>query len=199
VSESGAKFVEQFADESGQALKEFVERDLDNIVELGRLVVKRLESGGKIVFFGNGGSAADAQHLATEFVGRCFCERGPLAAIALTTDTSCLTAIANDYGYDEIFARQVDALVNNGDVAVGISTSGNSPNVLKGLEAAKRRGAATVGFTGCDGGRMTKLCNLSFLAPSQSTQITQQIHITLGHILVGLVEKALFMPEGEIG
>ncbi len=196
VSDSALMFIDRFAELSAQAIRGFMEQNREKIARCSELFVERLNKGGKIVFFGNGGSAADAQHLATEFVGRCFGERSPLAAIALTTDTSCLTALANDYGYDEIFARQCEALVKGEDVVVGISTSGMSKNVLKGLQTARAKGAATVGLAGRGGGKMGEICDHLFVAPTESTQIIQQIHITCGHILVGLVEKSLFgAPE----
>jgi D-sedoheptulose 7-phosphate isomerase len=150
-----------------------------------------IASGGKILFFGNGGSAADAQHLATELAVRYIKNRAPIAAIALTTDTSALTAIGNDMGFDELFARQIEALGQPGDVAIGISTSGKSPNVLKALKMARKRGLITVGFTGNDGGKMLDLCDVTLVVPSKTTARIQEMHITLGQMLCGALEKKL--------
>jgi D-sedoheptulose 7-phosphate isomerase len=160
--------------------------------EFARLVTTcstALRSGNKILFFGNGGSAADAQHLATEFVVRYRHNRPALAAIALTTDTSALTAIGNDFGFDALFARQVEALCRAGDVAIGISTSGNSENVIRGLQAAKAAGAVTVGFAGEGGGRLAGEVDCSIFIPSRVTARIQEMHLMLGHVLCALLEK----------
>ena len=160
--------------------------------EFARLVTTcstALRSGNKILFFGNGGSAADAQHLATEFVVRYRHNRPALAAIALTTDTSALTAIGNDFGFDALFARQVEALCRAGDVAIGISTSGNSENVVRGLQAAKAAGAVTVGFAGEGGGRLAGQVDCSIFIPSKVTARIQEMHLMLGHVLCALLEK----------
>jgi D-sedoheptulose 7-phosphate isomerase len=148
-----------------------------------------LRSGHKLLFFGNGGSAADAQHLATELVVRYRHNRKPLAAIALTTDTSALTAIGNDFGFDDLFARQVEALCRTGDVAIGISTSGNSENVIRGLRAAKAAGAVTVAFTGESGGRLAGQVDHGILIPSKTTARIQEMHLVLGHTLCALLER----------
>ncbi|MAL79240.1 MAG: phosphoheptose isomerase [Sneathiella sp.] len=160
-----------------------------------RLWVAAIESGNKIMFFGNGGSAADAQHLAAELVIRFVDNRKPIAALALNTDTSALTAGANDLGYDEIFARQIDALGKSGDVAVGITTSGTSPNVVKALEMARRKGLVTTAFTGRDGGRMPELADVALIVPATSTRRIQEMHITLGHMLCGALEKSLKLVD----
>lgn len=159
--------------------------------EVVDLCAKSLSSGGKLLFFGNGGSAADAQHLATEFTVRYVKNRKPIAAIALTTDTSALTAIGNDLGFDELFARQIEALGNPGDVAIGISTSGKSPNILKALAAAQDKKIATVCFTGANGAAMAKICDAALKVPSKTTARIQEMHITLGQMLVGALEKKL--------
>ena len=148
-----------------------------------------LASGNKILFCGNGGSAADSQHLAAELVGRFQKERRSLASIALTTDTSILTAVGNDYGYDEVFARQVDGLGRSGDILIGISTSGNSKNVVKAVESARNIGMHTFAFTGEGGGKMAELCDLTFAVPSKVTARIQEMHILAGHILCELVEE----------
>lgn len=148
-----------------------------------------LASGNKLLFFGNGGSAADAQHLATELVVRYKRNRPALAAIALTTDTSALTAIGNDFGFDSLFARQVEALCRPGDVAIGISTSGNSENVIRGLQAARAVGAVTVAFAGEGGGRLAGQIDHGIFIPSKTTARIQEMHLLLGHTLCGLLER----------
>jgi len=153
--------------------------------------VSAFRKGNKVVFFGNGGSAADAQHLAAELAGRYHIDREPLPAIALTTNASILTAVANDYGYEQVFTRQVKALVRPGDVAVGISTSGNSPSVVLGLREARQCGAFTVAFTGPKG-RLKKAARLAVCVASNDTPHIQEAHITAGHIICGLVEMAMF-------
>ncbi|MDP2859434.1 MAG: D-sedoheptulose 7-phosphate isomerase [Bacillota bacterium] len=165
----------------------------DKILEAAQVLAGCLSSGGKVLFFGNGGSAADAQHLAAELVVKYQVNRGPLAALALHGNSSVVTAISNDYGYKEIFARQVRAFARPGDVAVGISTSGASPNVLKGLQAAREVGCATIGMTGENGhGLMASFCDLVLAVPSKVTPRIQESHITMGHVIIGLVEKMLF-------
>jgi len=178
--------------ESAEAKLRFVEQYAPRIEGVARRMAEALRRGGKILFFGNGGSAADAQHLSAEFVNRFLRERGALAAMALTTDTSALTAIGNDLGFDQIFARQVAALGRPGDVVVAISTSGNSPNVLKGVEAARRLGCITVGLTGGSGGQLTGIVDEVFVVPSNETPRIQETHITLGHIICQMVDEELF-------
>lgn len=156
-----------------------------------------IEQGGKIMFIGNGGSAADAQHLATELAVRYKTDRAPIAAIALTTDTSALTAIGNDFGFDHLFARQVAALGKKGDVLIGISTSGNSPNVLHALAQAEKQGITTVGFTGKTGGKIAPFCNILLNVPSTTTARIQEMHITLGQMLCGALEMNLGLVEDK--
>jgi D-sedoheptulose 7-phosphate isomerase len=158
-------------------------------------MVMRLQAGGKLIAFGNGGSGADAQHIVAEFVGRYRAERKALAAIALTTDSSALTAIGNDYGFEEIFSRQLEANGNPGDVALAISTSGNSPNVLRGVEVAKKLGIATIGLSGKTGGKMRGLVDICLCAPTESTPRIQEVHTLIIHILSGIVEKAFVVPD----
>jgi D-sedoheptulose 7-phosphate isomerase len=155
-------------------------------------VAVALGAGHKLLLAGNGGSAADAQHLAGELLSRLNYDRAPTAAIALTTDSSVLTAIGNDYGYERVFERQVRGLGQKGDVLLAISTSGRSPNILRAIAAARDLGLVTVGLTGRSGGEMTALCDLCLHAPSDSTPLVQQIHITAGHVICGLVEERLF-------
>lgn len=164
------------------------------IAELGEVMVRSLRANGKIIWMGNGGSAADSQHLAAELIGRFSRERRALASVALTTDTSILTAIGNDYGYDKIFARQIDGLCNASDVVVGISTSGNSPNVIEALTLARERKAITIAFTGADGGRMKDLVDHCVRVPSSETARIQEGHILIGHLLCDWVE-ASFVDE----
>jgi D-sedoheptulose 7-phosphate isomerase len=149
-----------------------------------------LRRGGKILLMGNGGSAADSQHIAAELVGRFQRERKGLAAIALTTDTSLLTSVGNDYGYEHIFARQVEALGRPGDLLIGISTSGNSPNVVRAIEVAKGLGITTVALTGAGGGRLAALCDLTLAVPSSVTARVQEAHILIGHVLCELIDDA---------
>ncbi|WP_447585102.1 D-sedoheptulose-7-phosphate isomerase [Pseudoxanthomonas mexicana] len=163
----------------------------DNIVGAVELCVKALRAGGKVMFAGNGGSAADAQHWAGELVSRFYYDRPGLAAIALTTDSSILTAIGNDYGYDYTFARQVEALGRDGDVLVVISTSGNSPNIIRAAEAAKARGVAVVGFTGEGGGKLAPMSDICFRIPSSETPRIQEGHEFIGHLLCALIEAEM--------
>ena len=164
---------------------------------IARVMTDAIHAGNKVLWCGNGGSAADAQHLAAEFVGRFRRERKPLASIALTTDTSILTSIGNDYGYEHIFSRQVLALCEEGDVVVGISTSGNSPNVVAALQAAKECGAFTVAFTGAGGGRMGGIANAQLCVPTKDTARVQEGHILCGHMLCDWVELAWAQTEAE--
>jgi D-sedoheptulose 7-phosphate isomerase len=160
-----------------------------DIVEVTAIAIG---NGRKLLLAGNGGSAADAQHLAGEMLSRLNYDRAPAAALALTTDTSVLTAIGNDYGYDRLFERQILGLGRPGDVFIAISTSGRSPNILRAIDAAREQRILTVGFTGRTGGEMPSRCDLCLRAPSDSTPLIQQIHITAGHIICGLVEERLF-------
>ena len=159
------------------------------IYTAGVIVTEALEAGNKILLCGNGGSAADAQHIAAELTGRYKVERRGLPAIALTTDTSALTAIANDYGYEQVFARQIEALARSGDVIIGISTSGNSPNVVYALERAKEIGCKAIGLSGKGGGEMNNVCDLNIIVPSDDTARIQEMHILIGHILCQLVDN----------
>ncbi len=161
------------------------------LIQAAEWVSDSIQSGGKFILFGNGGSAGDAQHIAAELVGRFELERRPFPAIALTTNTSALTAIANDYDYDAIFSRQVRAWAGSADIVLGISTSGNSPNVVKGLEAAKDQGARTIGLTGEKGGRLDSITDLCLKVPSSNTARIQESHILIGHVLCLLIEKSL--------
>ncbi len=183
----------QFA--SHRTVLEKMELELPaQIAEAACMLIAAFKKKNKLILFGNGGSAADAQHFAAEIAGRFKIERRALPAIALTTDTSILTAIGNDYGFDRIFSRQVEALAVAGDIAVGISTSGNSPNVALALEAARNQGCRTVALLGKDGGTICKLADLAIIIPSFDTPHIQEGHITIIHILCDLIEQGLF-PE----
>lgn len=168
-------------DEHQQVLEDCKTQLTQIIAESSEIINNCILAGNKLLLFGNGGSAADAQHIAAEFMGRFVIERRALPAIALTTDTSALTAIGNDYGFDVIFERQVEALANKGDVLIGISTSGNSPNVLKALKAGKEKGCLLIGLSGRDGGKMNELCDKNIVIPSNITARIQEMHIMIGH------------------
>lgn len=162
---------------------------------ISQVILKAYRSKKKVILFGNGGSAADAQHIAAELSGRFYLDRSSLPAIALTVNTSSLTAIGNDYSFSEIFSKQLEGLGNKDDVAVGISTGGNSENVIKALKLAKRKGLVTVGLTGRSGGKMKEVVDLCLCAPSDNTPRIQEAHITVGHIICEIVEKELFNHE----
>ncbi len=168
------------------------------IAKVSEIIVGVFQKGNKLFLFGNGGSAADSQHIAAEFVGRFAFDRPPLPALALSVNTSCVTAIGNDYGFDLVFARQLEALAKPGDVAIGISTSGNSPNVLQGLAAAKKLGLHTVAFVGCTGGKMKNAADYCICAPSNETPRIQECHILIGHIISGLVEETIFHEQSRV-
>lgn len=165
---------------------------MQQVTSMGHLLIDCYEAGNKLLIAGNGGSAADAQHIAAEFVSRFNFDRPGLPALALTTDTSILTAVGNDYGYDQLFRRQLEANGQAGDVFLGISTSGNSPNILLALEAARSKGITTFGLTGQGGGKMRALCDHCLCVPSGDTPRIQEAHIVIGHTLCAMVELALF-------
>ncbi|MBS0159409.1 MAG: D-sedoheptulose 7-phosphate isomerase [Nitrospira sp.] len=175
-------------DESAEVKRNFARDHADKIVQVAQLIGRAFQTGHKVLLFGNGGSATDAAHIAAEFVGRYKRERTPFPAIALATDIAAITCIANDYGFDELFARQVRAHGQAGDVAIAISTSGNSPNVLRGVEAAKAMGLTTVAWTGGSGGKLAGMVEYAFVVPSSLTARIQESHITLGHVLCELIE-----------
>jgi len=181
---------------SSKLNKRLADEKAEAVVQAAQAIIAALAQGSKVMLFGNGGSAADAQHIAAEFIGRFHQERRPLPAIALTTDTSILTAVGNDYGFEQIFARQVQALGRTGDVVIAISTSGRSPNVLAGVQAAKDMGLVTIGLTGGDGDKLASLVSIPIAVPSRDTPRIQECHITIGHLLCEAVEAAL--EAGEI-
>lgn len=182
--------------ESARIKMELAEAQAGAILEVINAVVEALARGNTVFFFGNGGSAADSQHLAAELVGRFMLERRPLPALALTTDTSILTSIGNDYGFDQIFLRQIQGLGRAGDVAIGLSTSGNSPNVLKAIAAARAGGMVTVALTGEGGGKLADHVDFCLRVPSRDTARIQESHITIGHLLCQGVDEAL--ADGRI-
>jgi D-sedoheptulose 7-phosphate isomerase len=169
-----------------------IEKLIPSIEQAAKAMLQSLQAGNKIMFFGNGGSAADAQHLAGELIGRFLKERKALPAIALTTDSSILTCLGNDYSFDIIFARQIEGLAKPGDIAFGISTSGNSKNILLGLEKAKATGCKTIGLLGCGGGKIAGSVDIAIAVPSKATPRVQESHIMIGHILCNLIEEGLF-------
>lgn len=179
-------------EESIDVKHRFVLEHVDRIVQVAHVIAGAFREGHKVLLFGNGGSSTDASHIAAEFVGRYHRERRPLPAIALATDMAAITCIANDYDYAEIFARQVNAHGQKGDVVIAISTSGNSANVLKGLVAAREVGLTTVGWTGGKGGKLAEMVDYPFVVPSTVTARIQESHITLGHVLCELIEESLF-------
>ena len=188
-----ARFKEAVA-ESILLKSRFAAEQGDKVVAAAEMLAQVLKAGGRVFLFGNGGSAADAQHLAAEFVNRFQVERPPLAALALTTDTSILTAVANDYDFTQVFAKQLRALGRAGDLALGISTSGASANVVEGLKVARELGLRTLALSGGDGGPVAQAVELALVVPSSDTPRIQEVHITIGHVLCDLVDFLLF-PE----
>lgn len=188
-------FWQHEADEHRETVEKTFASLKNEFTEMLDLCVGSVNSGGKVLFFGNGGSAADAQHLATELTVRYISDRKPIPAIALTTDSSALTAIGNDYDFTHLFARQVEALGRPGDIAIGISTSGNSENVLKALKTARAQDLKTIGLSGRDGGKMHDVCDVLLTIPSNTTARIQEMHITLGQMLCGALEKKLGLIE----
>lgn len=171
---------------------------VSTIAKVSALLVDSLDKGNKVVLFGNGGSAADAQHIAAEFVGRFAFDRPALPALALSVNTSCVTAIGNDYGFDLVFSRQIEALARAGDVAIGISTSGNSSNILHGVSVARKSGLVTVALTGCTGGKLKSGVDYCICAPSNDTARIQECHILIGHIISELVEETIFHEQSRV-
>ncbi|HEA67370.1 MAG TPA: SIS domain-containing protein [Desulfobacterales bacterium] len=188
------EIIQKILEESIEVKNRSIKKNIDRIISGADRIATSLAAGHKVLIFGNGGSAADAQHITAEFVNRFKIERPPLAAIALTTDTSIITSIGNDYQFDDIFAKQVHALGKKGDIAWGISTSGNSKNVIEGIKAAKKIEIFSFGMTG-RGGRLAKLVDLAFRVESDTTARIQEVHITMGHILCNLVDRILFPDQ----
>jgi len=184
--------IHQIAAESIETKRAFFESHAELVARAAELIIQSVKSGGKVLIFGNGGSAADAQHIAAELVNRLNYDRPPIAALALTTDTSILTSVGNDSSFDELFERQLRALGRPGDVALAISTSGNSSNVLRAVAAAAEVGIGTIALAGRDGGKLASAVDLALVVDAHSTQRIQETHITIGHILCELVEDALY-------
>ncbi|HEU4391316.1 MAG TPA: D-sedoheptulose 7-phosphate isomerase [Blastocatellia bacterium] len=184
--------IRRIAQESLETKRLFFESHANDVADAARLIADSIKAGGKLLVFGNGGSAADAQHIAAELVNRLAGDRPPIAALALTTDTSVLTSIANDSSFDEAFERQIRALGRPGDIALAISTSGNSPNVIRGVWAARETGMKIVALSGRGGGNLVGISDVALCVESNSTQRIQETHITIGHILCELVEEDLF-------
>ena len=182
----------KIVEEGARVKTAFFRENASRIVDVVHLIAQAFREGRKVVLFGNGGSATDACHIAAEFVNRFLMDRPPLPAIALNTDPAVLTSIGNDFGYDQIFSKQLQALGHEGDVVIGISTSGNSANVIKALEVAKKGGMKTVVLTGGTGGKMLNLADTTFVVPSKHTPHIQETHITLGHIICQMVDEELF-------
>ena len=184
--------IQQIAHESVATKRAFFDAHADAVARAASLLIETVRGDGKILVFGNGGSAADAQHIAAELVNRLNYDRPPIAAIALTTDTSILTSVANDAAFADLFERQVRALGRKGDAVIAISTSGNSPNVLKAVEAARELGISIIALAGRDGGRLAPLADVALVVETDSTQRVQETHITIAHILCELIEDALY-------
>lgn len=176
--------------ESIHIKEEIIHSGISGIMEMIDTIIHCLKKGGKVILFGNGGSAADSQHIAAELVGRFKKDRAALSAVSLTTNTSVLTALANDYGYESVFVKQLEAIAKKEDVAIGISTSGRAKNVLKAVQEAKKLGLKTISLTGKDGGELSKITDISIIVPSNITARIQEAHITIGHIVCELVEEA---------
>jgi D-sedoheptulose 7-phosphate isomerase len=190
------KILKLFA-ESAAVKDKFVKSHLALISEVSSLIAEAFNDGNKLFLFGNGGSACDASHLAAEFMNRFKKERPGLPAIALNTDVAVLTSISNDYDYSDIFSRQLKTLSAPGDIAVAISTSGNSKNIIKAVEVAKKKGVKTIAFTGLKGSKFGSKCDYAFVVPSEDTPRIQEVHITLGHVICQIVEDILFeFPRG---
>jgi len=179
-------------EETEKVKKQFLQENHPQLIAIIKLIADALENGSKLLLFGNGGSAAEAQHLAAEFVNRFLMNRPPLPAIALNTDSSILTSIGNDYSFSEVFSKQIVALGKEGDIAIGISTSGNSANVIRAIEVAKEMGIETIALTGNDGGDLAKVANYSLIVPSSNTPCIQEVHMAVGHILCEMVEAHIF-------
>ena len=186
------KEIESSLNESINIMAELLSGSVEPVIQIANILVEAFKTGHSLYLMGNGGSAADAQHISGELVGRFKKDRKPLPALALTTDTSVLTAIANDFGYDLCFERQVEAFVKNGDVVFGLSTSGNSASIINATLLAKKKGAKTIAFTGKGGGRLKDHVDVCLEIPSTDTARIQECHITIGHILCSIIEKELF-------
>lgn len=189
------KTIESYLSSHNDVMKAVIDTHVDTIIEIAEAVIDSYKNDGKLVLFGNGGSAQDAEHIAAELIGRYTMERRSLPAIALNTNTSILTALPNDYYYHQVFERQVEGLVTDKDVVIGISTSGNAGNVIRGILKAKELGAKTIGFTGHGGGELANKVDILFDVPSKNTGHIQEAHIAVGHVICELIESGLFRPN----
>lgn len=187
--------IKKILQESSGVVQTIIRRECKKLGKITEEIIAVLNNSGKVILFGNGGSAADAQHIAAELVGRFKKDRPALAAIALTTNTSIVTALANDYGYDCVFKRQLEALGKKQDLAFAISTSGRAKNVIEGIKQAKKMKMRTIAFTGGDGGALAKICDIAFIVPSFNTPHIQEAHIACGHAICALVEEEIFGSE----
>lgn len=192
MSDEARRMLREYAEDGARLRQAFFDANTEIVIDAALRMAVAIAKGNKILLCGNGGSAGDAQHLAGEFVNRFLMDRPPLPAIALTTDTSTITAIGNDFGFEQIFEKQVQALGQPGDILVGISTSGNSPNVARALRAARDKGLFTIGLTGRGGGTMAPLCDILIDVQHKHTPLVQEIHITVGHMLCALTDHFLF-------
>lgn len=190
--------IERALQESLRIKEEFIRKNTDKLIDLAEYISQAFKDGRKLMLCGNGGSAADAQHIAAEFINRFKLERPPLPALALTTDTSIITSVANDYRYEEVFSKQIKALGAEGDILLAISTSGRSGNILSAINTAKQRGLYTVGFIGGDGGEVLSLVDLALVVESDQTPRIQETHILAGHLVCELVEYILFKDDSTI-
>ena len=184
-------------EESARIKVKFVRENVDKIMEVVQLIAQAFREGKKVLLFGNGGSSTDASHIAAEFVNRFIIERPPLPAIALNTDVAVLTSISNDYDFSQVFAKQLAALGNEGDVVIGLTTSGNSPNVVKAIDVAKKNGMRTIVLTGGNGGKLANKADHTFIVQSKVTARIQETHITLGHAICQMVDEELFGNHGK--
>ncbi len=188
--------IERWFEKSGFAQRGFLEKQSANLLRAAEIIAASFNRGGRLLIMGNGGSAADAQHMAAEFVNRFKIERPPLPALALTTDTSIITSISNDYSFEDIFVKQIKALGSEGDVALGISTSGNSKNIIAAIKEAKSRGITTLALTGGDGGALAGEAELVMTVPTDDTPIIQEVHLMAEHLICDLVDTILFLEPG---
>jgi D-sedoheptulose 7-phosphate isomerase len=198
MTQEAISLLQEYEQEGAAARTAFFQANSQQVIDIAQLMAVVLIRGGKLLFCGNGGSAADAQHLAAEFVSRFEMERPPLPALALTTDTSVLTAVGNDFGFDAVFGKQIKALGREGDICVGLSTSGNSSNVVQALQVANGIGITTVGLLGKDGGSVRAHCDHVLCVPAQRTAHIQEVHIAIGHLLCRLVDYFLFEAADQL-
>jgi len=190
-------YIKSYIEKGIELRKRIIDSKLNEIINFAKIIYKSLKDGGKLLICGNGGSAADAQHIAAEFVNRYLADRSPLPALALTTDTSIITAVSNDFTFDQIFSKQIQALATKNDCLLAISTSGKSPNIINALKSAKSIGCATLSLTGKDGGDMPNHSDLTLIVPSNETPVIQETHLVIEHLICDLVERMIIEKLGE--